>query len=447
LNQLSSAAQRANLQGQTIVTPSGDSGAADCDSGATATRGLAVDFPSSMPYVTSAGGSEFTGDAASNPACSATPYWTGGQCLPQDTSATALSYIPEMVWNDTSTDGSLSAAGGGLSTIFAEPAWQMGLSAITNGMRGVPDLSFAASADHDGYLICSQGSCLCGFRDSCSGNFNVVGGTSASTPAFAAIVALINQKTGQSQGNLNSQLYSLAMNTSGIFHDITLGNNIVPCRRGTTGCPSTAPFQYGYSAGPGYDLASGWGSLDATALASAWNGTTFATLTVNKTGSGTVTSSDGHINCGNICTFTYNSGAHVTLTATPAPGWIFSSWSGCDSTQNNTCSVTMNNSRTVQVTFVEILQSLVFRPATVRATSIAIGTLTLAAPAPNGGLSVRLSSSNPRAASVPTSVVVVAGHSSIRVYARTYHVRPQTPVTITVSQGTASTSANLTVDP
>ena len=447
LNQMTSAAQQANLQGQTIVTPSGDTGAADCDSGAQATQGLAVDFPSSMPYVTAAGGSEFTGDAASNPPCSATPYWAAGQCLPQDPGATARSYIPEMVWNDTSTDGTLSAGGGGLSTIFAEPSWQVGLSAITNGKRGVPDLSFSASSDHDGYLICSQGSCACGFRDSCSGNFNVVGGTSASTPAFAAIVALINQKTGQSQGNVNPQLYSLAMGTPGLFHDIMMGSNIVPCVRGTPDCPTTPPYQYGYGAGPGYDLASGWGSLDATALASVWNGTTFDRLTVSKTGSGTVTSSDGHINCGGTCFFIYNSGTQVTLTATPASGWIFSSWTGCDSTQANTCTVTMNAPRSVQVTFVTILQSLVFRPASVLGSRIAIATLTLAMPAPLGGLPVSLSSGNRRVASVPASLIVSAGHTSVRVYARSYHVRARTPVAITASQGTASISANLMVDP
>ncbi len=74
-------------------------------------------------------------------------------------------------------------------------------------------------------------------------------------------------------------------------------------------------------------------------------------LTVNKTGGGAVTSSDGDINCGNTCSYNYNSGTQVTLTATAAQGYSFSNWSGCDSVQSNLCTVTMNNARTVTATF------------------------------------------------------------------------------------------------
>ena len=291
---LTSAGQQANAQGQTIVAPSGDSGAADCDTATgttpvtSAKHGLAVDFPASMPYATSAGGSEFTGDTANSSApCTATRYWGGGACTVSDTSATALSYIPEMVWNDTATDiqngGSLAAGGGGLSTLFTVPAWQSGLAAISNGMRGVPDISFSASADHDGYLICSYDptaqthSCTCGFRNSCTvsqntsqGTFDSTGGTSAAVPAFAAIVALLNQKMGTAQGNVNPALYALLANAAPVFHDITTGNNIVPCQLNTPNCPTSAPFQFGYSAAAGYDLASGLGSVDVSALATAW---------------------------------------------------------------------------------------------------------------------------------------------------------------------------------
>ena len=195
---LTNAGMQANAQGQTIVAPSGDAGAADCESAnaTTATHGLAVDFPGSMPYATSAGGSEFNGDTAnSNTPCAATTYWSGGACTVQDTSATALSYIPEMVWNDTATDGVLSAGGGGVSTLFTKPTWQTGTGVPNDGQRDVPDISLSSSADHDGYLICSQGSCACGFRNSCTvnstlGTFDPTGGTSVSAPSFAAIVAL-----------------------------------------------------------------------------------------------------------------------------------------------------------------------------------------------------------------------------------------------------------------
>ena len=286
-NSMTTAGQQANAQGQTIVAPSGDSGAADCDNtGSAATQGLAVDFPASMPYATSMGGSEFTGDSANTSSpCTATQYWGGGTCQPADTSATALSYIPETVWNDTAIDGVLSAGGGGVSTLFTKPTWQTGTGVPSDGQRDVPDISLSSSADHDGYLICTYDptaqthSCVCGFRNSCTidtnttqGSFSPTGGTSAAVPAFAAVVALINQKMGAAQGNVNPNLYTLAGTTPTAFHDITTGNNIVPCTQGSTNCPTTAPFQIGYSAAAGYDLASGLGSFDAGALVAAWSG-------------------------------------------------------------------------------------------------------------------------------------------------------------------------------
>ena len=78
----------------------------------------------------------------------------------------------------------------------------------------------------------------------------------------------------------------------------------------------------------------------------------FAPLTVSKAGSGTVTSGDGFINCGTACSYLYNSGTQVTLTATPAQGWRLGGWTGCDSTQGNTCTVTMVNTRTITATFI-----------------------------------------------------------------------------------------------
>src|SRR5207302_1485588 len=77
------------------------------------------------------------------------------------------------------------------------------------------------------------------------------------------------------------------------------------------------------------------------------------TLTVGKTGtgSGTVTSGDGLINCGATCSATYNSGAMVTLTAAAASGSTFTSWSGCDTASGTSCTVTMNAARSVGATF------------------------------------------------------------------------------------------------
>ena len=359
---ITNAGMEANAQGQTIVAPSGDAGAADCDSGAAvATHGLAVDFPGSMPYATSAGGTEFIADVASNPYPNCVPdqYWGCGTGAVNDTTATALGYGPETVWNDTYNDGVLSAGGGGLSILFSQPDWQGGLSAIINGMRGVPDISFSASADHDGYLICSQGSCSCGFRNSCTiggdlGTFDAWGGTSASTPSFAGIVALINQKMGTPQGNVNPALYSLGNANSSLFHEV-FGNNFVPCTIGTTDCPTSSQPQIGYSTGIGYDLASGWGSIDAGAFVSAWTGTVLEKLSVDPHSAdyGSVTSTDGQVQCNGWmrCSAFYPRGTVVTLTATPYyTNWTFAGWGGaCSGT--GACTVTMDQAQSVSANF------------------------------------------------------------------------------------------------
>jgi len=73
-------------------------------------------------------------------------------------------------------------------------------------------------------------------------------------------------------------------------------------------------------------------------------------LFANLVGNGTIASSDGYINCGTVCSASYKNGIASTLTATPAQGWVFSGWSGCDTTQGNTCTVTMNSARNVTAT-------------------------------------------------------------------------------------------------
>jgi len=268
---LTATAQQANAQGQTIVSSSGDSGPADCDYSSdpnkpvtSATHGYAVDVPASLPYVTGMGGTEFSeGDATG-----ATQYWNGTN---NSNNGSAISYIPEMVWNDTATDGFLSASGGGVSTLFTKPSWQTGTGVPADGQRDVPDLALNSSADHDGYLICSRSSCVTGYRRS-DQTLNVIGGTSAAAPPFAGIIALLVQQTNQPQGNVNPILYGLAASSPNAFHDITTGNNMVPCTQGSTDCPASGMI--GYSAGPGYDLTTGLGSVDVGALAAAWNGPT-----------------------------------------------------------------------------------------------------------------------------------------------------------------------------
>lgn len=249
--------QEANVQGITILAATGDTGAADCDSTMSqlATKGLAVDAPSSLPYVTGLGGSEFQ---------ETTDSWNPSNST---TFGSALFYIPEIAWNDSSLTNVLTAGGGGHSLYFAKPTWQTGAGVPNDQARDVPDLSLHASDNHDGYLICSLGSCVSGFRAS-DGTLTVVGGTSIGAPAFAGIVAIINQQTNSAQGNINPMLYRLANSTPSAFHDITSGGNQVPCLAGSTDCANGGFI--GYPAGPGYDQATGLGSIDAYNLVAAW---------------------------------------------------------------------------------------------------------------------------------------------------------------------------------
>ncbi len=306
-------AQQGNSQGQTIVAASGDNGAADCDSGASATQGLAVDVPASIPEVTGMGGNQFNGDAdavVTGGVASSTPYWSGSN---DSGGGSALSYIPEQAWNTSATDGTLAASGGGASTLFSKPTWQTGAGVPNDGKRDVPDLSLNASPDHDPYVICSQAlfradnisttSCANGFR-AANSDLAAVGGTSTAAPAFAAVIALINQATQSiGQGNVNPVLYALVGSAPGAFHDITSGSNIVPCTKSTPNCPTSGTLQFGYSAGTGYDLVTGLGSIDVGNLLAAWpssNGSTASTTSVSASSS------------------TIDPGGNVTFTATVA---------------------------------------------------------------------------------------------------------------------------------
>jgi hypothetical protein len=310
--------QQANAQGQTLLFPAGDSGAADCDGGGTAnnpiisaTQGLAVDYPGSSVYSTSLGGSEFMGDGtAASPQTGAGTYWnsngTGG--VSDDLVSSAKSYIPEMVWNDTTISiangGSLSAGGGGVSQLWSKPSWQAGVPGIpADGKRDVPDISLDAANYHDSYIFCSQvttdasptvfvSSCQAtSFRLSDPGQQDdqtfptLAGGTSFATPDFAGLLAIIEQKLGSGGGlgNINPSLYTLASNATtyaSAFHDITTGNNQVPCTNGSPNCATSGSNNViGYTAGTGYDQASGLGSVDANKLATAFAALVTATGT------------------------------------------------------------------------------------------------------------------------------------------------------------------------
>lgn len=248
--------QQANAQGITIVAAAGDWGAATCDSISPtpqASKGVTVGIPASFPEVTAIGGTEFNEGGGR--------FWNTTQTI---NLSSAISYIPETVWNDTGLVTSLKiASGGGPSAIFAKPYWQSAAGVPDDGARDIPDVSMAASYLHDGYLIVYQGA-LYSF-----------GGTSAGAPAFAGVVALVNQAlaskgviTKAGLGNINPTLYRLARNAPSVFHDIVSGNNNVPCSQGSPAC---VDGQIGFRAGPGYDLATGIGTIDAQQLIGSWD--------------------------------------------------------------------------------------------------------------------------------------------------------------------------------
>ena len=301
--------QQANVQGQTILAPGGDDGATDCDFGSvTAADGLAVDFPASSPYVTAVGGTMFADTVTPS------PYWQSASGT-TDVISSALGYIPETVWNEYTYFSSLAAGGGGASIYFTKPVWQVGTGVPSDQARDVPDIALNAGSGLDGYLYCvpiipgvtTLASCTNGFRDS-SGGLAVVGGTSAGVPSFAGILALVEQRIGATTGlgNINPVLYGLG--GSAAFHDITTGNNNSPCISGAPDCQTANSI--GFSASTGYDLATGWGSIDATNLANAWK-------TATPTGSATAFGSLGTVTTVSLPTGAPScgiSGGSITIT-------------------------------------------------------------------------------------------------------------------------------------
>ena len=236
---------QAAAQGMSVFVSSGDSGPAGCDSSDSTTGTVkAVNGLASTIYDTSVGGTMFNEGSGA--------YWstttTGSQ-------TSALGYIPEIPWDESGSVAGgqgLWAGGGGASAVYSRPSWQTVKGVFDgNGMRDLPDVSFNAAGVHDPYLV-YQGGSLFG-----------AGGTSVATPCMAGIMALVVQsKAGIRQGNANFTLYSLGKgqyNSNGatVFHDVTSGSDSVP------GVP-------GYTATQGYDLATGLGSLDATALVNNW---------------------------------------------------------------------------------------------------------------------------------------------------------------------------------
>jgi hypothetical protein len=293
--------QQAAAEGITVLVASGDNGAAGCDNpraGAPATNGLAVNGVASTPYNVAVGGTEF------NEGPQASTYWSGSNAANY---ASALGYIPETVWNESCDPSqaasstncvlgtgnfSLLASAGGASSVYAKPSWQTGPGVPADGARDLPDVALAAAAGHDPAVYCTSLAgtpCQINAQQDLVG-LTLVGGTSLATPSMAGILALIEQKNGTLQGQVNYVLYGLAQTqgnscdsskqtnpttqNSCVFYDVTSGNNEVPCAGGSPNCSSTMSgtngFTTGQLAGPGYDLATGLGSINAMNLAAAW---------------------------------------------------------------------------------------------------------------------------------------------------------------------------------
>jgi len=269
-----SLAEQAAAQGITYVVAAGDAGSAGCDdpdSEIDASGPLSVNVLASTPYTVAVGGTEFNEHGQDN------QYWSTFYPYAEPS---ALSYIPEDVWNESCSPAQclspgIWAGGGGSSIFYSKPAWQY-LLTPNDGWRDVPDVAFTA-ASHDPYLICLFGSC----EPDLDGNsfYQAISGTSASTPAFAGIMALVVGSRSR-QGNPNPVLYGLAAqenfggcngsNTAGlpggncIFNDVTVGNN------GVFGEPNFGTSLASFQAGPGYDLATGLGSLNVQNLIRGW---------------------------------------------------------------------------------------------------------------------------------------------------------------------------------
>jgi len=314
--------EQAAAQGISVTVSTGDNGSAGCDNPDTETAaqdGLAVNGLASTPYNIAVGGTDFDVLLSDFPS-SFTQYVDINNTLPNHRSA--LGYIPEEPWNNsTMSNTTLSVnapltsylnivgGGGGVSSCatqtatacvsgYATPSWQSGFATDTSG-RNLPDVSFLAA---NGFYGALWG--LCTDLDSdqsgnpvtdCAGNptsgndFNLtgVGGTSASAPAFAGILALVKQKVGARLGQADYVLYDLAKsNYSTVFHDVATGNNSVACTAGSPDCvQNTVGNDYlsGYDTKVGYDEASGLGSVDGNQLVSNWAGVALSATTSSLT--------------------------------------------------------------------------------------------------------------------------------------------------------------------
>ncbi len=337
--------EQAAAQGQTVFVSSGDTGPTTCtlvqtssNGGLSAVNTLSVNGIASTPWNVAVGGTDFYYSDYATGGSSIATLWNATN----DTSNGSLKApLPEQPWDNafglnvvpfSYTEFTVpSAAGaGGVSNCttvtdsttsptstcasgYPKPAWQSATGVPNDQARDLPDVSlFAANGpNHTAWTICADpNDCT----PSSTGNYHVflVGGTSASSPAMAGVMALIDQKYGR-QGQANFNLYALARKDPTLFHDITVGTNDVLCEAGplcanpVASEPTFFVESFGlYPAGPGYDLATGLGSIDAGKLFASWNSAPSAATSTSLQVSPT--------------TFVHGASASVTTTVAPTSG-------------------------------------------------------------------------------------------------------------------------------
>lgn len=318
--------EQAAAQGISVTVSSGDSGSANCDNDNTqsdAQDGLAVSAFASTPFAVAVGGTDFSVLTSNLPSSFDQYMNASGGTAPYYASITG--YIPESVWNDSSTSAStlnlnvpnsggddIVAAGGGLSSCsyqddsgnclggYAKPSFQANLTPADQ-VRDIPDVALFAS---NGFNLATWAVCgddvdleeqgtftdcqLVNGKPGAATTLSGIGGTSAAAPAFAGMLALVSQSTGGRLGNVNPTLYQLAENKPADFHDVTVGNNSVSCYGGSPDCGSNY-YLTGYNTSVGYDTASGLGSVNAANLVSDWPSVVYkpttSTLELGKTSS------------------------------------------------------------------------------------------------------------------------------------------------------------------
>lgn len=280
--------QQAAAEGMAVIAAAGDNGAAACAvSGAPVSTGYGVNALASTPWDTAVG---VAGFGPSGP--------SGGL-----TAGLAA-------WSPSSAADPAYAGGGGASTLYPLPGWQplpaQLPSAITRTSRLLPDLSLPTAIDNaanPGLAFCfTAGTPADGSASGSSAGCTLMrsGGSGAAASYFAGIAALIAEQHG-SEGNLAPGLYQLS-NQNAVFNDVQQGSTQLQCAAGSSGC--NADGQIGFSAAPGYDLATGLGVPHAASLVSE-----FASPQVTGTNPATVGLSISPVQS------SYNPAASITLTA------------------------------------------------------------------------------------------------------------------------------------